>query len=202
MARNGPRNEVRIVGGIWRGRKLPFPDSEGLRPTPDRVRETLFNWLRNDIYDAHCLDLFCGSGALAFEALSCGAAEVVCVESERQVVIRLQRTAAMLNAVKAQFVRANAEVFLATEVPRPFDIVFLDPPFQHGHLQRVCVLLESRGWLKEGALIYLEAERELEEWAVPPNWQILRDKTAGQVRYALAQRMVSSGTETPPGDAH
>jgi len=196
MARSGARNEVRIGGGSWRGRKLSFPDSDGLRPTPDRVRETLFNWLRNSIAGARCLDLFSGSGALAFEALSRGAREVVCVEQERQVVAQLHQAAAMLGASGAQIVRGSADVYLATEMPRPFDIVFLDPPFELGQLQRICPLLESRGWLAEGANIYLEAERDLAEWPVPSNWEILRDKTAGQVRYALAQRMVPSVTDT------
>lgn len=202
MAQSGRRNEVRIGGGNWRGRKLPFPDAEGLRPTPDRVRETLFNWLRNSIYDARCLDLFAGSGALTFEALSRGAKEVVCVESERPIVETLRKSSSILGTNSVNIVRANAEVFLSTETPQPFDIVFLDPPFQRGLLQRVCPLLEARGWLSDTALIYLEAERDIAEWSVPPNWQIIRDKSAGQVRYALAQRNLASATQPLLGETH
>ncbi len=181
-------NQLRIIGGQWRSRKLTFPDSAGLRPTPDRVRETLFNWLQPIIHGARCLDLFAGSGALGFEALSRGASEVVMVDCDAQVTAFLRKHIDNLHAQGAQLVQADALNYLAAEAPpAPFDIVFLDPPFRHNLLLPCCQKLEEQAWLKAGARIYLEAESEF-TLALPQNWRITHSKRAGEVGYYLAVR--------------
>lgn len=182
------RNEIRLIAGEWRSRKLRFPDIEGLRPTPDRVRETLFNWLRDDVEGARCLDLYSGSGALGFEAASRGAARVIQVESDPRVVAALRHHCELLSATQVHVRQENVRQFL-TETPEAgFDIVFLDPPFRRGWLVPTCVLLERGGWLAEHARIYLEAERELKLDGLPATWQRLRHGEAGDVAYALYQR--------------
>ncbi len=183
----GPRNQLRIIGGTWRSRRITFPDVEGLRPSPDRVRETVFNWLAPVIAGARCLDLFTGSGALGLEALSRGAREVVFVERDPRVVAQLQQNLRLLQAQGASVINADALSYLQRE-PRPFDIVFLDPPFRRDLLQPCMALLEERGWLAPGAHIYIEAERSLGAPAVPPQWELQRSKTAGEVGYHLARR--------------
>jgi len=182
------RNEIRLIAGEWRSRKLRFPDIEGLRPTPDRVRETLFNWLRDDVEGGRCLDLYSGSGALGFEAASRGAARVIQVESDPRVVAALRHHCELLSATQVHVRQENVRQFL-TETPEAgFDIVFLDPPFRRGWLVPTCVLLERGGWLAEHARIYLEAERELKLDGLPASWQRLRHGEAGDVAYALYQR--------------
>ncbi|HEY9198410.1 MAG TPA: 16S rRNA (guanine(966)-N(2))-methyltransferase RsmD [Gammaproteobacteria bacterium] len=185
------RNQIRIVGGAWRGRKLAFPDSTGLRPTPDRVRETLFNWLAPVVGGSRCLDLFAGSGALGFEAASRGAAEVVMVERDAAVAKNLREQQQRLNAAQIQVVQADALQFLAG-APRPFDIVLLDPPFGQNLLQQVLATL-ARGWLAPRAWIYMEAERGLDGGALsgwlPESFELYRSKATGQVGYHLARRV-------------
>ncbi len=181
------RNTIRIIAGTWGSRKLRFPSSEGLRPTPDRVRETLFNWLRDAVEGGRCLDLFAGSGALGFEAASRGAAHVVQVEAEERVCSALRQNCALLSAGQVQVIRDNARHFL-TGPATPFDVVFLDPPFRRGWLQPLCMMLERRGWLAPAALIYLECERELRLDRLPANWNRLRQGDAGEVTYTLYQR--------------
>jgi 16S rRNA (guanine966-N2)-methyltransferase len=178
------RNELRIIGGLWRSRKLKFPSAEGLRPTPDRVRETLFNWLRFDVDGARCLNLYAGSGALGFEAASRGAARVVHVEMNPAVCEALEKNRALLKADQVEIVRADVVRFLAGPA-EPFDLAFVDPPFRHGLLVPSCVLLEERGWLAPGAKIYFEAEHGLSLDGLPPNWRLLRGGTAGEVNYHL-----------------
>lgn len=184
------RNQVRIVGGDWRGRKLSFIDRPGLRPTPDRVRETLFNWLAPVIAGSRCLDLFAGSGALGFEAASRAAAEVVLIERETAVVECLREQAAQFKASTLRIVQADALQFLQGE-PRPFDIVLLDPPFGQDWLARSLAAL-AHGWLAPAARIYLEAERDLSADALgallPAGFQIIRSKQTSQVGYHLATR--------------
>lgn len=177
---------VRIIGGRWRGRRLPVPATTGLRPTPDRVRETLFNWLMPVLPGAACLDLFAGTGVLGIEALSRGAASACFVERDPGAAAVLRASLQQLQAEAAEVVAADALAWLAG-VPRGFDVVFLDPPYGEEPLANLCTLLE-RGWLKPGARIYLEASRTAALPALPPGWRLLREKTAGQVRYALAQR--------------
>ena len=187
--------QLRIIGGRWRSRRLSFPDVEGLRPTPDRVRETLFNWLAPLIEGAHCLDLFTGSGALGLEALSRGAAGVVMVDRDPHVIAHLKENIATLGAPGATLVVANALPWLQSPHQKStFDIVFLDPPFGQGLLEPCCKLLEERGWLTPSAHIYLESESPLGPPALPDNWRLKRSQKAGQVGYHLATR---EGATTP-----
>lgn len=188
MARGGRgSNTLRIIGGQWRGRKLRFADAEGLRPTTDRVRETLFNWLQPVIEGARCLDLFAGSGALGLEALSRGAREVVFVDTSPRAITALKENLALLQCNHAQVVRTSAVDFLGAPPAQPFDVVFLDPPFRRGLLQPALQRLAQGGWLAPGARIYLELETEQGEPELPPEWQMLRRKRAGQVAYFLVQ---------------
>jgi 16S rRNA (guanine966-N2)-methyltransferase len=184
-ARRGGSGRVRIIGGRWRGRWLTVPAVPGLRPTPDRVRETLFNWLQPHLHGARCLDLFAGSGALAFEALSRGAAEVVAVERDGTAVAALQAAAATLQADGLQLQRADALTFLAG-TPRPFDVIFLDPPFAADLLPTLLARL-TPGWLAAPAWIYLEsAPGQAPE--LPAGWEELRQRRAGDVVYRLVRR--------------
>jgi 16S rRNA (guanine966-N2)-methyltransferase len=181
------RNSVRIIGGIWRGRRVAFPDTAGLRPTPDRVRETLFNWLQNSIAGARCLDLFAGSGALGLEALSRGAKEAVFVEQSVPVSRALQEQLVRLGAgPKGRVAEMGAARYLRTPA-EPFDIVFLDPPFGADALAEYVPLVDAGKWLNPGALVYLENERAAGVPALPPHWELLKSKSAGQVGYHLAR---------------
>ncbi len=180
-------NEVRIIGGQWRSRRLRFPDVLGLRPTPDRVRETLFNWLQGEIEGARCLDLYAGSGALGFEAASRGAASVVEVEKNSKVCSALKQNCAALQANQIEVVQAEVRRFL-TGPARAFQMVFLDPPFRCGYIVPSCELLDRRGWLADNAWIYLEAEAELPLDDLPPTWSTVRSKRAGDVAYHLCRR--------------
>ena len=183
--RRAERSRVlRIIGGTWRGRKLRFPDSAAIRPTPDRVRETLFNWLGAATQGAQCLDLFAGSGALGLEALSRGAAHVTFVEQDPSAVRELRARLAEWQAGDAPVERADALRYLAGAA-RPFDIVFLDPPFASGLLARAAALLEERRWLKDGALIYVEHAAREPLPALPTSWRALKTKQAGEVGYHL-----------------
>jgi 16S rRNA (guanine966-N2)-methyltransferase len=177
--------KVRIIAGQWRRRLLRVPDVEGLRPTPDRVRETLFNWLSGDIGGARCLDLYAGSGALGFEAASRGAAAVTLVERDQRAVACMREEVEILGARQIQVVHADARAWLEGEAT-PFDIVFLDPPFGGDDLVPVCHALERGGWLAAGAVVYLESRDAPEPPALPAAWRILRRQKAGQVRYHLA----------------
>jgi 16S rRNA (guanine966-N2)-methyltransferase len=176
-------NKLRIIAGRWRGVPISFPPHPELRPTPDRVRETLFNWLQPAIVDARCLDLFAGSGALAFEALSRGAREVVCVERDREVVRHLQDTAKRLRAEGFEAVASDALAYLSGSA-RAFDIVFLDPPYASDVLTGVLPRL-TQGWLAPAALIYLEAPADAGLPSLPSGWSVHRSKSAGQVGYHL-----------------
>jgi 16S rRNA (guanine966-N2)-methyltransferase len=180
-------NEIRLIAGQWRRRKLKFPDAPGLRPTPDRVRETLFNWLQHDLDGARCLDLYAGTGALGFEAASRGASRVVQVESHPAVLGALKRNATLLAAETVHCIQADVARFLAGPVER-FDLVFLDPPFRQNLVGPACTMLESHGWLAPAAKIYLETERGWKPDGLPPSWRLLRDGTAGEVAYHLYQR--------------
>ncbi|MCL6742968.1 MULTISPECIES: 16S rRNA (guanine(966)-N(2))-methyltransferase [Kosakonia] len=179
--------QIRIIGGQWRGRKLPVPDSPGLRPTTDRVRETLFNWLAPSMVDAHCLDCFAGSGALGLEALSRYAASATLLEMERSVAQQLQQNLATLKAANAKVVNTNTLTFLANP-GTPHNIAFIDPPFRKGMLEETVRLLENNGWLADDALIYIESEVEKGLPPVPAHWQLHREKVAGQVAYRLYHR--------------
>ena len=186
MRANQPLNQLRIIAGTWRGRKLGFPPVAGLRPTPDRVRETLFNWLGSSVRGARCLDLFAGSGALGLEAASRGAAEVVLVDADPLVARTLREQLRVLDARQVHMVQSNCERYLRG-APEVFDLVFLDPPFHRGMLPACVQLLEQGGWLAPAAWIYIEAERALEP-PLPPNWAPYRSKATQQVGYRLVHR--------------
>lgn len=183
----GGAGQIRIIGGQWRGRKLPVPDSAGLRPTTDRVRETLFNWLAPDLQQARCLDCFAGSGALGLEALSRYAGSVTLLELEKPVAQQLTQNLQTLKAANAQVIQTNALSWLAQQ-GEPYEIVFIDPPFRKGLLEQTLQLLENNGWLADGALIYVESEVENGAPPVPVNWLLHREKIAGQVAYRLYRR--------------
>ena len=173
--------KLRIIGGRWRSRQLPIIDAEGLRPTIDRVRETVFNWLQQDIAGRRCLDLFAGTGALGFEAASRGAHEVVMVEKNTVVYQQLKQNASVLEADNVQLLHREAIEYLQQLTSAAdFDIVFLDPPYQSGLLPAAIAALS----LPAGAIVYVEANKA-EEIAVPENWIQLKDKTAGQIHYCL-----------------
>ena len=180
---------MRIIGGQWRGRKLGFPDVDGLRPTGDRIRETLFNWLAPDIRGARCLDLFAGSGALGLEALSRGAGASLLVERDAKAAAQLRANLALLKADQGSLINADALTLLQQgNSATPFDVVFVDPPFQLNLWQAVVGALETGGWLADEAIVYIESGRE-SAYQVPPNWTLHRDKQAGQVSYRLFYRL-------------
>ncbi len=181
------RNSVRIIAGTWRGRRINFPDIPGLRPTPDRVRETLFNWLQHDVAGARCLDLFAGSGALGLEALSRGAKELVFVEQAVAAARGLTEQLTRLGVTgRAQVMEMGATRFLRTPA-QPFDIAFLDPPFGREALAEYVPMLDTGNWLKEGGLVYLENEKAAGVPVLPPHWEMLKSKAAGEVGYHLAR---------------
>lgn len=176
-------SRLRIIGGRWRSRHLSFPDTGTVRPTPDRVRETLFNWLAPVIEGARCLDLFAGSGALGLEALSRGAASVVFVEQDTRLVRTLRDNLARLGTGDARVVQAEALTWLQG-TSSPFDVVLLDPPFHQGLLAPVCAQLSMGGWLGKHALVYLESART-ETPDLPGTWELRREKAAGEVYFRL-----------------
>jgi 16S rRNA (guanine966-N2)-methyltransferase len=183
--------KVRVIGGRWRGRRIPVPPLSGLRPSPDRVRETLFNWLQSSIAGARCLDLFAGSGALGLEALSRGAARVVFVDREPAVGRHLEDTLRQFEAGPAAVVHVGDAVRFLEGIPEPFDVVFLDPPFASDLMVRACDHLVA-GWLASDAQIYLESPAEIGVPALPAGWAVHRSKRAGQVGYHLLRRSPSS----------
>lgn len=184
IAGRGAQGELRIIGGDWRSRKLTFPDIGGVRPTPARTRETLFNWLRFHLAGARCLDLFAGSGALGLEALSRGAAHSVFVDHTPELIKALNNNLALLRADNARVVRQDIDAFLAGP-GEGFDVVFIDPPFRQGWLTRLLPMLANNGWVKPGSWVYVEYESELTTPATPAGWQLQRQKNAGQVCYCL-----------------
>jgi 16S rRNA (guanine966-N2)-methyltransferase len=185
VPRRAERSRVlRIIGGTWRGRKLRFAASAAIRPTPDRVRETLFNWLSVAVRGAHCLDLFAGSGALGLEALSRGAAQVTFIEHDATAARELGELVTAWQAANARVVRADALRYLAG-IARPLDIVFLDPPFASALLSQAAARLEERHWLAAGALIYVECAAREGLPQLPASWQPLKAKQAGEVGYHL-----------------
>ena len=183
---------LRIIAGSWRGRKLRFPPSPGLRPTPDRVRETLFNWLGSRLPGARCLDLFAGSGALGLESLSRGAAHVTFVERDAAAARELRARLTEWGATGGSVEQVEALRFLARAAggsgSAPFDIVFLDPPFGSDLLAEASVRLEQGQWLAPGALIYMECAARNGLPPLPPGWSVTKAKQAGEVGYHLLTR--------------
>ncbi len=183
----GGDHSLRIIGGQWRGRRLQFPDLPGLRPTGDRTRETLFNWLAPVIVDAHCLDLFAGSGALGLEAVSRGAASATLLDLSTEACRALllhRQTLGAENSV--QVLQADTLAWLRQTPARAFDILFIDPPFDSGLLSPTIELLAQPGWLARGARIYLESPRR-QVLPRPADWQLLRSVETGQVQCQLLE---------------
>ncbi len=181
-------NQLRIIGGQWRSRRLSFPDVLGLRPTPDRVRETLFNWLAPYVAGAKVLDPFAGSGALFLEALSRGAAMGQALDASNVAVSSLREHLGTLRCGVGQVQTADALRYLQTQAATAFDLVFLDPPFNQNLLPGVCALLEERQWLAEDAWVYTESETAPSTLGLPGNWRLHREQKSGRVYYALWQR--------------
>jgi 16S rRNA (guanine966-N2)-methyltransferase len=182
------RNRLRIIGGDWRSRVLQFPALADLRPTPDRVRETLFNWLQGPIVGARCLDLFAGSGALGFEALSRGAIAVTALELDPHAAEAIRQNAALLKTEQLQLLQRNALDWLAQRgSAAPFDLVFLDPPYAAGLYAPCSNLLQEQTWLAPGALVYVEAAEPLDTLGLPAQWRLVRSKRAGSVYFGLYQ---------------
>jgi 16S rRNA (guanine966-N2)-methyltransferase len=189
------RNELRIIGGKWRGRRVQFPPLPELRPSPDRVRETLFNWLAPVIEGARCLDLFAGSGALGLEAASRGAAYVVLVDRDARVRAALEASVARLGG-DVDIACDDAFAWLARG-GGVFDVVFVDPPFSEGLAARACAALAASGLLAPGARVYVESEVEAGAPELPAGWMLLRSRRAGRVGYHLAQ--APGGAPDPAG---
>jgi len=184
-ASKGGASKLRIIGGEWRSRQLPIIELDGLRPTTDRVRETVFNWLSFEVPGARCLDLFSGSGALGLEALSRGAKECTFVELNRSVAQQIERNLSTLQASNGTVHNTDALSFLQAN-PAPFDVIFLDPPFRKGLLEQVLPKLDER-WLAANAYIYIERESEAQLSQLPDHWQLKKEKRAGQLTFALYQ---------------
>lgn len=180
---------LRIIAGEWRGRKVSFHAAEGLRPTNDRVRETVFNWLMHEIPDARCLDLFAGSGALGFEALSRGASQVIMVELNKSVANEIKKNLSDLNANNATVIQKDAIKWLAESTPKhPFDVIFLDPPFNQELLIKVIPQLKENLWLKQEGWLYIELENKAEALEpIKPFIDIKKEKNYGQVKSILAR---------------
>lgn len=190
MARTERSQQLRIIGGQWRGRRIQFPANPAIRPTSDRIRETLFNWLAPIIHQAICLDLFSGSGALGFEALSRGADFVRFVEKDRQIARYLKETLQewQVDPVKVEVMQGDATDCLTLTATAPFNLVFLDPPFAQNNVANYCCQLEQTAMLATECYFYIEVALENKSFEVPGNWHCLKEKTAGQVAYFLFQR--------------
>ncbi|GAA74895.1 16S rRNA (guanine(966)-N(2))-methyltransferase RsmD [Pseudoalteromonas sp. BSi20480] len=180
---------IRVISGQFRGRKLPVKDVQGLRPTTDRIKETVFNWLMQDTRDANVLDCFAGSGGLGFEALSRFASTALFIELDPSAAKQLAQNIATLKLQNAQVRHTNSLSFLEQKNSNtPFDLVFVDPPFRKNLAQTSCNLLEINNWLSEEALIYVEVESDLNTFKPPSNWLLIKEKKAGQVFCRLYQR--------------
>ena len=190
---NVQQSDLRLIAGKWRSRKITFLATEGLRPSPSRIRETLFNWLGSDINESHCLDLFAGSGALGFEALSRGAASVTMVEMNQQVVRELLKNSENLfsgnSSEQLQILNQDATDLnsLTKRCHQSFDIVFCDPPFNHNFMQALLMKLHQSELLSDDAVIYVETEKSLTHLELPETWHITKEKLAGDVCYRLIE---------------
>jgi 16S rRNA (guanine966-N2)-methyltransferase len=182
-----PRGRLRIVAGKWRGRLLSVADVTGLRPTPERVRETVFNWLAPRIQTARCLDLFAGTGALGFEALSRGAPRVEFVEVSAKAAATIRQNISLLEALDARLTEGDAMGILRSGIEEPYDVIFLDPPFADDNLAELCRLLHDNGFVTAGSYVYLEQPQDRSIPVLPAGFNVRREKTAGNVRYALLE---------------
>lgn len=188
------RNQVRIIAGQWRGRKISFPEKLSLRPTPDRVKETLFNWLAPFIVGARCLELFAGSAALSFESLSRHARMAIAIEMDMETVAAIKKNAEILQTTKLQdsafqVIQENCMVWLKSTMPsEPFDIIFIDPPYADNAIIDCLHLLNMPGWLSEKAWVYFETDDPKIKDQLPIGWNIVKEKQAGQVYFYLISR--------------
>ena len=182
------QGQLRIIGGQWRSRQFDFPMAHGLRPTPNRVRETLFNWLAPYVEGAKVLDVFAGSGALFLEALSRGAGSALALDLNSAAINSLRGHLLTLRCDNGQLLQTDALRHLEQQPAPPFDLVFLDPPFSQGLLLPACTLLEEKGWLASDAWVYTESENPPSSLGLPGNWRLHREQKAGQVYYALWER--------------
>jgi 16S rRNA (guanine966-N2)-methyltransferase len=189
MAVKHMKQEIRIIGGQYRGKKLHFPAVEGLRPTPNRIRETLFNWLMHDIKGARCLDAFAGSGALGFEAFSRGASQVVFLENSCKVHTHLEKIIRSFNNSILKLIQTDTREYLQTSKEH-FDIIFLDPPFALNYLPQCIEYLSKNNLLVSGGLIYVESATEINLNEL--QWQQIKLKKAGQVFYGLFKRIITN----------
>ena len=180
--------EVRVIAGLWRGRKLSVLNAEGLRPTTDRVKEMLFNWLMMDVANARCLDCFAGSGSLGIEALSRQAQAVVFLEKFANAAQQLKKNLASLKTDKGTVINTDTLTYLSQKnSTEPFEIIFIDPPFHHNFVPQVLTLLQQNNWLAENALIYVETEKNHPPLLLAKNWQVIKEKSAGMVTSRLIQ---------------
>ena len=182
------QGQLRIIGGQWRSRQFDFPMAHGLRPTPNRVRETLFNWLAPYVEGAKVRDVFAGSGALFLEALSRGAGSALALDLNSAAINSLRGHLLTLRCDNGQLLQTDALRHLEQQPATPFDLVFLDPPFSQGLLLPACTLLEEKGWLAADAWVYTESENPPSSLGLPGNWRLHREQKAGQVYYALWER--------------
>lgn len=184
---NSRPNQVRIIAGKWRGRKIHFPTTAELRPSSDRIRETAFNWLQMRLFSSNCLDLFSGSGACGFEALSRRANSVTLVDNDPRVFTSLQETKKLLQADEAKIYCESipSELLADKLLGQKFDIVFIDPPFNQNMVVGTCVWLDDLGLVAKDGLVYIETEHSLQPLPIPEHWKILRAKKAGNVAYYL-----------------
>jgi 16S rRNA (guanine966-N2)-methyltransferase len=183
---------IRVISGQFRGRKLPVKDVQGLRPTTDRIKETVFNWLMQDTRDASVLDCFAGSGGLGFEALSRFASNATFLELDPSAAKQLEQNISTLKLINAQVKHTNSLSFLEQKnINTPFDLVFVDPPFRKNLAQTSCNLLEINNWLNEDALIYVEVESDLNTFNTPTNWLLIKEKKSGQVFSRLYRRQTN-----------
>lgn len=181
------QSSIRIIGGKWRSRKVNFTGKDGLRPTPDRVRETLFNWLAPYIVDTICLDLCAGSGILGLEAISRGAKRVYAIENDEESVKNIKENKERLEAINLTIMHKNVITWLQT-APIPADIVFVDPPYKLNLLNQIFGLLEDNLWVHANSFIYFEQDKPFEVNTLPKNWQLWRESKAGNVYYYLARK--------------
>jgi 16S rRNA (guanine966-N2)-methyltransferase len=188
MAGKSAKHEIRIIAGEWRGRRLPVLDVPGLRPTGDRCRETLFNWLQPHIAGADCADIFAGTGALGLEAASRGARSVVLVEKNSVVVSSLDRSINMLRARQVRVHRGDALEWLRDARADCLDIVFVDPPFDEGMILKSALLLERLHCVRAGGFVYIEEPASREPLAPGPQWELWKEKRIGQVRMQVFRR--------------
>ena len=180
--------EVRVIAGLWRGRKLSVLNAEGLRPTTDRVKETLFNWLMMDVANARCLDCFAGSGSLGIEAHSRQAQALVFLEKFANAAKQLKKNLASLKTDKGTVINTDTLTYLSQKnSTEPFEIIFIDPPFHHNFVPQVLTLLQQNNWLAENALIYVETEKNHPPLLLAKNWQVIKEKSAGMVTSRLIQ---------------